>query len=140
MKVTLAPGLEWPTKYLTIAERTCLLIGYKGRGLYSIKRFIRVPNKAKDPKHHFTISLTQAEVDALELHPSERIIGAIHSHGLRGKDKPSAHDINGIPAGLLGAIFCKGNVITFYDCEGELASFWLLGQSHSYVLRSPASS
>lgn len=127
--------IDWPTKYLVVAERVCLLVGWKYRGSIHVSRFVNVPNTAKDKTIRFEVRKSDVKLEEGEL-----IVGVVHSHGLRGSDKASKTDLKGLPEGWIGVVFApKNQIITFYDQQSELASFYLLGQKHCYRVSLPQS-
>ena len=105
-------------------ETVKVIIGYTYGKYVSITSLEEVPNRHPSPAEHFSIHSR----DVLPyIEDGENIIGIVHRHPPK-TPMPSINDILGIPAGLLGAVWCDGEV-SWYTRNGITDVRYLLSRS-----------
>ncbi len=105
-------------------ETVKVMLGYRYGRYFSITSLEEVPNRHSLPAEHFAIH----SHDVLPyVEDGEQVIGIVHRHP-PGNIKPSMNDILGIPTGVLGAVWCEGN-IAWYTSNGVTSVRYLLSRS-----------
>lgn len=78
---------------------------------------VEVPNRSDDPSRYFT--MVKRDVDGIDIHPSERIVGVVHTHPFGFPRKPSPHDLASIREGWIGMVYHPSTGSTvWYDHNG----------------------
>lgn len=105
-------------------ETVKVIIGTRWKNYLSVVSLEEVPNRHPSPAEHFSIH-TRDVLPFVE--DGEGIVGIVHRHPPR-RPHPSINDINGIPKGLIGAVWCEGNV-SWYDHRGSVDVRYLVSRS-----------
>jgi proteasome lid subunit RPN8/RPN11 len=102
-------------------EQIGLLFGYRYGSYLSIYSCVPVDNEHPDPRRHFEV--TKKQIKEAEATTWDYLQGVVHTHP-DNDPNPSEEDMNGLPKGMIGAIWTPRH-ITWYGSKGVVLPTYL---------------
>lgn len=94
-------------------ERCGLILKRTDNSFY----IMELPNRAVDSKRYYAI--VKSDMDSADIPDSDSVVGFIHTHPFRFPRRPSGHDIDAIPDGMIGMVYHPSSGSTvWYDRNG----------------------
>ena len=87
-------------------EQVIVLYGIQTNDVYAVSTLRMVTNVHPTPQTHWRV--TKGEVNSAA--DGRRPVGIIHSHLLADDYLPSLNDLNSLPFGCIGAVWCFGTL------------------------------
>ena len=117
---------QMPFEGVFAQEDVYAFYGLRFRSYICIRGFLPLPNVHPEPERRFAV-LTK-DVQRLSIPAPSRLLGIAHRHP-PGMYPPSQGDIEGLPPGLLGMVWCDG-ISTLYTRKGAMESKALQGSKY----------
>lgn len=107
--ITVEP--EWGFNGAFSVETVKVLFGLRYGRYISITHIVEVPNRHSEPREHFAIYARDVKS---YLEDKLVIVGVIHRHP-PNLFNPSLNDIIGIKTGIIGGVWCEGDISWYTD-------------------------